>query len=82
MAGFRKQNYKTIVMDGSNEKVLGDILEGFRVAVSGRIKCGPLDNKHPTMMVIEARTSQKTYDSLQDVIENVYPGLCVFNPQI
>ena len=60
MAGFIRRNYKTIVMDGSNPKVLLDILEGFKVATRGEANCYPLDDNHPTMIVIETKTNKKT----------------------
>ena len=82
MAGFIRRNYKTVVMDGSNEEVLKDIINGIETATKGEAKCYPLDDDHPTMMIIETRTCKRIYDVIQSVVEFMYPGLCVFNPKI
>lgn len=82
MIGLIRKNYKTVVMDGSNEKVLKDIVNGMETATRGKAKCYPLDDDHPTMMIIETKTNKKKYDIIQSVVEFMYPGLCVFNPKI
>lgn len=82
MAGFIRKKYTTIVMDGSNEKVLNDIINGMETATHGKAECRPLDDDHPTMMIIETKTNKKTYNIIRDVVEFMYPGLCVFNPRI
>ena len=83
MAGFIVKDYATVVMDGSDTKVVRGILEMIDAIVEGRgrrTSCRLLDKQHPTTMVITTKTDVNTYGFVQKVIEKMYPGLCVFNP--
>ena len=81
MTGTIVKNHTTVIMDGSNREVVNDILNAMDVFVGcEHVECKPLDSKHPTMMVVETTADEFTYGIAQNVIENLYPGLCVFNP--
>lgn len=85
MAGFRIKNYKTIITDGSNEEVVKDIVSTMDVLNEeffGEAKCFPLDDAHPTTMVVETTTISVLYAVMRRFIEHRYPGLCVFDPDI
>lgn len=83
MAGFIVKKYATVVMDGSDIEVLSFITGFINLMTKkrhGEATCRPLDNDHPTMMVIETRTTGNIYDVIQEMLSEYYPGLCVFNP--
>lgn len=71
------------VMDASKRELLEGIC-GWVLSIGGKDvwngKIYPLDNQHPTIKVIEFKTTEEAYRSMQFVIEDLYPGLCVFNP--
>lgn len=83
--GLFVRNYTTVVMDGSNNDYINaitgiiDMMTGERY---GKATCRTLDSNHPTTKVIEVCTGRKRFNQIQDVIEQVYPGLCVFNPAL
>ena len=79
MLGYKR--YTTIIMDGSNEKTVNEIIGIIDMITRRRIgksKCRNLDSDHPTMKVIRTFASANTYQSIKRVIEKTYPGLCVF----
>ena len=83
MAGFIVKKYATVVMDGSDLEVISFITGLINLMTKqrhGEAKCRPLDSTHPTMMVIETRTTGNTYDVIKELLSEYYPGLCVFNP--
>ena len=76
------KNYVTVITDGSNKRIVDNIKLMFDLASQNKIggtKCRPLSKAHPTTMVIETSLSDDIYTEVQEVIENVYPGLCIFN---
>jgi hypothetical protein len=77
--GNELKEFTTIIMDGSDRKVVNRIVDTFQTMVVGEVTCGPLDEAHPTMMVVRASTTASIYGILQWGIANVYPGLCVFD---
>lgn len=77
--GYEMQEFTTIIMDGSNREVVDRIVDTFQTMVAGEVTCGPMDEAHPTMMVIKTTTTPSTYGVLQWGIAHVYPGLCVFD---
>lgn len=83
MTGFIVKKYSTVVMDGSDMEVISFITGLISLITRGRhggVTCRPLDDEHPTMMVIETRTTKNTYDVIEEMLTEYYPGLCVFNP--
>jgi hypothetical protein len=82
MEGLKIETFKTVVMDASDDEVLMRILKYIYLFEGGlikRIKFYPMSDELPTMQVIEIDTDAKTYDGIQWVLDNWYPGLCVFN---
>lgn len=83
MKGLFAKKFTTVVMDGSDVNCVRSItgimnmINGERY---GEINCRSLDANHPTMKVIDIYTTKRRFDQIQGVIEQVYPGLCVFNP--
>lgn len=77
--GYELNEFTTIIMDGSNREVVDRIVDTFQCMVSGDVTCEPLDENHPTMMVVKAVTTKDTYGVLQWGIAQVFPGLCVFD---
>ena len=86
MEGYGYKRYITVVMDGSDMGKLHHITDLFDMVTDEQMygfkaSCRSLDNRHPTMMVIESMLpSDLAYVKIQRVIESLYPGLCVFNP--
>lgn len=78
---MEKQKYNTVVMDGSSFPVVDDIKEMIDMMVGNRHGsfCTPIDNEHPTMILIETETTEDEYNQAADIIECLYPGLCTFN---
>jgi hypothetical protein len=85
MIGFRIKNYTIIVMDSSQPTVLSDIIMTVRKMTgeqySGQVRCCKPEGR-PRLMIIEFKAKKKTYNQIKEVIENKYPGLCVFDPQM
>lgn len=85
MAEFIFNKYTTVVMDGSNQKVVDNVLNVIDVLTReryGKATCRVFDDKHPTMMVIETKTSKRIYDMIAKVVEILYPGVCMFNVEM
>ena len=83
MTGLLVKKYSTVVMDGSDIEVLSFITGFINLMTKGKhgvARCRPLDDNHPTMMVIETRTTGRTYEVIQEMLSEYYPGLCIFNP--
>lgn len=84
MAGFIFEKYTMLIMDGSNPKVVDNVLKvvnGLTRARYGEATCRDFDEKHTTMKVVETKTSFRIYNDIQAVLEALYPGLCVFYPE-
>ena len=82
MKGLFVKKFATVVMDGSDENVVSTITESINIVTKeryGESTCRSFDSEHPTMKVIETYTKPKTYKKIQNMIENSYPGLCVFS---
>lgn len=72
-----------LVMDGSNEKIVGNIIElvdHIAKELSVKAICRDLDGGHPTIKIIETAMDEERFVVTQDLIERRYPGLCVFDP--
>lgn len=77
------QKRTIVVMDGSNEKIVGNIIELVDHITKGlfvKATCRILDSKHPTMPVIETTMDDERFEIAQRLLEIQHPGLCVFNP--
>ena len=85
MAKYQVKDYETIVMDGSNIGNLCVIIreiDGITGEQYGKSTYRSLDSDHPTMIVVTTRTNHIMYERIKDDISKLYPGLCVFNPQM
>ena len=85
MTGYQVRDFETIVMDGSNINVLGEIInqiDGFTEEMHGKSTYRSLDSDHPTMIVITTRTNALMYGCIAHAIDMLYPGLCAFNPHM
>lgn len=85
MAGFRRRTFNTVVMDGSNNVTVDNIVGVIEMITDkhhGRVYRRALDETHPTMIVIETRTNVFDYSLMQDTIEKQYPGLCTFDVKL
>lgn len=73
----------TVIMDGTHEDVVRDIMEWIDDITKkefDKATCHALDSKHPSIIVIESRTTPSRIDLISEIVELRYPGLCVFNP--
>ena len=79
MLGFKF--YKTVIMDGSNKRVVDEITSTFEMMLGKRfrIKAKSVDKDHPTMLVSTTLTSANRYHDTRRLINRTYPGLCVFD---
>lgn len=79
MLGYRKFNI--VIMDGSSKWVNREIAGIVDMATDrkiGKTRPRPLDQSHPTMKVISRITTYDKFREACKIIENTYPGLCVF----
>ena len=77
-----KQNYVTVITDGSNDIIVEDIKLIFDLLGKqemGATQCRPLSCNHPTMLVIESNIKESDYEEIKGVIDGLHPGLCIFN---
>lgn len=80
MLGFRF--YKTVIMDGSDKKKVKEITSIFEMIQNrrfSRIKAKPIDKDHPTMLVLTTLMSAQRYHDTRRIINQAYPGLCIFD---
>jgi hypothetical protein len=81
--GIIKKTHKTVIMDGSNPKTLRTIMSlSEMIAGDNTTKTRMLDVNHPTMIVMETRCTENTYDTLRFVLGKIYPGLCTFRARV
>jgi predicted double-glycine peptidase len=80
------RKFRTVVMDGTDTEIvnfiMSDLIDDMNFEKYGKSTCQPLDDKHPSMIVIETYTTEDMYHTMQGVIDKCYPGLCIFNPPI
>ena len=83
LVGEKTRNYQTLIMDGSDPYVVRDILLMIDL-ITGDFETinYPLDEEHPSIIVLETKTNEDVYDLIEMVIESEFPGLCVFNPEV
>lgn len=75
--------HTVVVMDGTHEDVVQDIMDWMDDITKtefGKATCRPLDSKHPTIMVIETKTTDVSFDLIRLMIDIRYPKLCIFDP--
>lgn len=79
--GIFKKAHNMVVMDGSNKKDLCSILvrigEIVNLGNNRIITVTPLDEKHPTMVVVEYETGLLRHQKLKNELDKLYPGLCI-----
>lgn len=83
MLGFKF--YKTVIMDGSDKKKVKEITSIYEMSQNRRfskIKAKPIDKEHPTMLVFTTLMSAQRYHDTRRIINQTYPGLCVFDVQM
>lgn len=83
MINVHAKKFYTVVMDGTREDhvdFVKEIMDDLNNKEFGKSTCRPLDDKHPSKIVIETRTTKDMYDSMMQVIERTLPGRCIFNP--
>ena len=81
------RKYSIAIMDASDLQKVGRIFtfvdEILENRCAGRKATWRLlDENHPTTVVIEMEIGEFTDVILQKKIEEMYPGLCVFDPHI
>lgn len=77
--------YKTVIMDGSNTKTVKEITNIFDIMLNkkfSKIKAKPIDKDHPTMLVFSTLMSAQRYHDTRRIINQAYPGLCVFDANV
>lgn len=85
MRGINKKNFNTVVWDGSDSRVLRNIIGvigmiGF--PKGGNLTYRLLDEDHPTTYVIEGEMKEKDYVTIQNVLDERFPGLCAYGVAI
>lgn len=79
----RTRDYQTLIMDGSDPYVVRDILSMIDFLTESETTINhPLDEEHPTIIVLETKTNEVVYNLIEALIESEFPGLCVFNPEV
>ena len=77
--------YKTAIMDGSDKKKVKEITSIFEMMKNkrfGKIKAKQVDKDHPTMLVFTTIMSAQRYHDTRRIINQAYPGLCVFDAKM
>lgn len=85
MIGLFKKNQKLVIMDGSSYGVVAQILCIVGVNAfpkGGKLYCRSLDENHPTMKVVEFECSKKRFNHIKNLIDEQYPGLCVYDVKV
>ena len=83
MAGIKVKDYVTVIMDGSDTEVVRkivNVIDKVTAKKHGVSTEHVFDDDHPTMVIIKTKTTNGVYKIIQNVIDTIYPGLCVFNP--
>lgn len=83
MLGIKK--YTTVIMDGSDKKKVKEITSIFEMMKNkrfSRIKAKPIDKDHPTMLAFTTIMSAQRYHDTRRIINDAYPGLCVFDAKM
>ena len=75
---FRK---KIVVMDGSDKDRLMAMSAIIKMMTSekNKVTCEPLDEDHPTIIVVEFKSNRTIYDQIANIFEELWPGLCTAN---
>lgn len=73
----------TVIMDGSDRRTVREIMrliDAVSGTKHGKAKCRRLDGKHPTAKVIISKSTGRVYDKIREILDERYPGLCIYNP--
>lgn len=77
--GIKKNVYELIITDGSDQKVVNEIVGIVGVFAyphgKGLFKYKPLDENHPTMLSVSFSAIYDNVITICNVIEELYPGL-------
>lgn len=81
---MEKRIFKTLILKkgrlGKNKYVHGRI-SGMSVALCGGVECDKrfalMENRKVLMVTSEC--TQKQYDKFKELVEKVYPGICIFD---
>jgi hypothetical protein len=81
------EKYSIVIMDASDLSKVGKIFSYVesvveRESTDRKVQWHPLDENHPTTIVLEFEDSDLVAYILQKNIDDMYPGLCVFIPHI
>ena len=76
-----KKKRNLVIMDGSNIETVKAVLGVVRMIGGDKCikRCKRLDDSHPTMKVINYRTDSRTSEDIKEVLDKVWPGLCIYN---
>ena len=76
-----KENFM-IIMNGDNER---EVVENITGVIDMLIKkryaktiWRTLDESNPDLKVVVIRTTYKNFNTIREIIENSYPGVCKF----
>lgn len=86
MTRFGNRKFVTVIMDGSDDSKVRHIRNLFDQETEDQMygynsTCSALDARHPTIKVIVSwMPTEQLYRKVQNTIESLYPGLCIYNP--
>ena len=78
--GFLKKNRNILVMDGTNKYILNEILGVFGMIAypnGGKFSYKPMES-NSSIIHITSKMSDKNFQSVQDILDLHYPGLCTY----
>lgn len=79
---IKNKKSNVVIMDGTNTKVLKSIIgviEMINGKFRGKIECRDAGDNYPSMKVIEFKTDKERLNEIQEIIEESYPALCLFD---
>lgn len=77
------RRFNVMMMRWTPETV-GTIMSAIDIVTNeryGKATCREFNSAYPEQMVIEFNTTRKVFNKIRQMIENAYPGTCVFNAQ-
>ena len=83
MTGIATKKFTTVIMDGSNLTYVMGILKWIEYITESQRNTYIYKVKgYESFIFIDTMTDENSYETIKFVIEDLYPGLCVFNPQM
>lgn len=84
MAGISNKKHKIVIMDATNTDAFGEVYYYVCTgATSIGLKSYPINyDEHKSKWVIEFKADDVRWVAMQACIENRFPGLCLFDPDI